>query len=366
MVSFAFHLLTGRLPLYVMNLGADDVAVGLLAGLIASVALVGRPTVGWWMDRGVGAAPLLLGIALYALTGLGYWWAPTVAALLGFRALTGIAVSLHGTASHTFAAHLVPVQRRGEMLGIFALAGTAAQGLAPAIGVGIAGRTSDAALFAVAVGLNILALALAWPLRGVQRPPAEHPRRAVINSAVFVPGLFMLTIMATFGANIALLPLHASRRGLANPGGVFVAHSIGLLIAQSFVGRLSDRFGRLAIVGPGLAMAGAGMLLTSTLSGVWLYVAVGLSGIGMGACHPALQALAADLVPPGERGTAMGTMGAFHEIGVILGAVGGGFIGRGWGLGTTYFIAGVVAIAGATAAIALNRARAIRTTSASV
>jgi MFS family permease len=360
--SFAFHLLTARLPLYAVGLGADDVAVGLLTGLIAGVALVGRPTVGWLMDgglgRSIGIGALYIGVALYALTGLGYWWAPTVSALLTFRALAGVAVSFHGVASHTLVTHLVPLQRRGEMLGVYALASTAAQGLAPAIGVSVAHRAGDSVLFAGAVGLNVVALALAWRLRGVQRPPAARPRGTVINGAVLVPGLLMLAIMATFGTNFALLPIHAGRRGLGNPGGVFVAHSIGLLIAQSFAGRLSDRFGRLAVVGPGLMVTAAGMVLTSLLSGAWLYVGVALAGIGLGACQPALQALAADLVPSGERGTAMGTMGVFHEIGVIFGAVGGGFIGRQWGLGATYLVAAAVAIVGATSAFALHRARA--------
>jgi MFS family permease len=357
--SLGFHLLTARLPIYAVHLGADDMAVGLLTGLLASAALVGRPIVGWRIDRGgMAAAPLLLGLVLYAVTNLGYWWASTVLALLAFRTLVGIAVALHSTASHTLAAHLVPPQRRGELLGVYAVAATAAQGVAPAIGVSIARLASDAALFVVAFGLNVLALALAWPLRGVRRPPAEHPRHGVINRVVLVPGLLMLTIMATFGANVALLPLHAGRRGLANPGTVFVANSIGLLIAQSFAGRLSDRFGRLAVVGPGLLVAAAGMLMTSALSGVWLYLAVALSGMGLGACQPALQALAADLVPSEERGTAMGTLGVFHELGVIVGAVGGGLIGRGWGLGATYVIGGAIAIAGAVAAFALHRAHA--------
>jgi hypothetical protein len=41
---------------------------------------------------------------------------------------------------------------------------------------------------------------------------------------------------------------------------------------------------------------------------------------------------------------------------VIFGAVGGGFIGRQWGLGATYLVAAAVAIVGATSAFALHRA----------
>jgi MFS family permease len=361
--SLGFHLLTARLPIYAAQVGADDLAVGLLTGLLAAVALVGRPTVGWWMDRGVGAAALFAGLILFAVTVLGYWWASTIAALLAFRAISGIAVSLHGTANQTLAAHLVPVRRRGELLSVFAVAGTTAQGTAPAIGVGIARTAGDGTLFACAFGLYVLALVVAWPLHDVKSPAATapapaRPPRGIINPAVLVPGLLMMTIMATLGVNVGLLPLHAGRRGLENPGNVFIAASVGLLIAQSFVGRLSDRHGRMAVVGPGLLVAALGMLSTSIVSGAWLYLAVALSGIGLGTCQPALQALAADLVPPGERGTAMGTLGVFHELGVVVGAVGGGLIGREWGLGTTYFITGLVAIAGAAAAFTLKRAKA--------
>src|SRR5690606_4755014 len=93
-----FQLLAASLPLYVVALGGDDFAVGLLVGLVAVVALVARPWVGWWLDRGGGVWALMLGAAIFALCSLGYWLAASVFVVLALRALTGLAVASTGTA----------------------------------------------------------------------------------------------------------------------------------------------------------------------------------------------------------------------------------------------------------------------------
>ncbi len=60
-----------------------------------------------------------------------------------------------------------------------------------------------------------------------------------------------------------------------------------------------------------------------------------------------MYALVSDLVTSDEQGRAMGTLGLFHEIGIGTGAIGGGSIGRLFGLDTTFALAGVVALTAA-------------------
>jgi MFS family permease len=170
--------------------------------------------------------------------------------------------------------------------------------------------------------------------------------------------LLLLTLNVAFGVNFALLAVHASRRGLVNPGLVFVAHALGVFAAQSVAGRLSDRLGRLAVIVPGLALAAVGLWVTALAAGAWLFAAGALSGLGLGAAQPLLYALAADLVPLEERGSAVGTIGIFHEVGIVVGAVGGGFLGRSVGLPEMYGVAGTVPASGAVVALlATRRAR---------
>jgi len=155
--------------------------------------------------------------------------------------------------------------------------------------------------------------------------------------------------MLTFGVNFALLAVHASRRGLANPGLVFATFAVGQVLVQTLLRHVSDRFGRAAAIGPGLILVAAGMWTMALASGWWLLVAGFLSGIGQGMAQPAIYALGSDLVAAHERGTAMGTLGVFLEIGIAAGAIGGGLIGRAFGLRTTYLLAGLIAALAAAA-----------------
>ncbi len=59
--------------------------------------------------------------------------------------------------------------------------------------------------------------------------------------------------------------------------------------------------------------------------------------------QPAIYALGSDLVAAHERGSAMGTLGVFLEFGIAAGAIGGGIVGREFGLHTTYLLAGCIA-----------------------
>src|SRR3989442_13317599 len=79
------------------------------------------------------------------------------------------------------------------------------------------------------------------------------------------------------------------------------------------------------------------------VSGWWLLLGALLTGAGQGMTQPAIYALGSDLVAGYERGSAMGTLGVFLEIGIAAGAIGGGGVGRGGGLGTTFLLAGSIA-----------------------
>ncbi|MDI6772276.1 MAG: MFS transporter [bacterium] len=354
---FGFQLLTAALPLYAVRLGADDAVIGLMIGLVAVVALFVRPLAGWWVDRGNGVAPLTVGAAIYALCALGYWLAPSVSALLALRATSGLAIAFFVTASQALAANLAPAQRRGEALSLFGLAATLSGGIAPPAGVAISQAAGYPVLFAACMAAGLLGMLLAGPLRSLPPNPADHRSTRLINLTVLMPGSLLVTLAVTFGTNVALLAVHASRRDLSNPGMVFVAQAAGLLLAQTLAGRLSDRYGRLAVIWPALVLASAGMWATSLLYGGWLLVAALLSGLGLGLGNPALYALAADLVPAHERGSAMGTMGVFHEIGIGMGAIGGGLLGRAIGLGQMYLLAGFLPALGAAFALALSSSR---------
>ncbi len=351
------QLLSASLPLYAVRLGADDALLGIMAGVIAAVSLGARPLVGWWLDLGGGAWALTAGALLFAVCSAGYWITASVGGLIAFRALTGVAVALAATAGQALAADLAPEQRRGEALSLFSISITLAQMAGPPVGVAVTHLSGFPALFAVSIVIGLVSVWMTWPLRRFQATPVRPPRRRFLNPRVLGPGVIMVALMVGFGANAALLAVHASRRGLENPGFVLTGQAVGLLVSQLVVGRLSDRFGRMAVIVPGLLLTALSMWAIALLSGWWLVLAGALSGAGLGAGQPPLYALAVDLVPADERGSALASMGVFLEIGIVVGAIGGGFIGRALGLPWMYALAGLVPAFGAVFALARRRER---------
>lgn len=351
---FGFQLLAASLPLYAVTLGADDAAIGLLTGVIALASLVSRPWVGWWLDRGGARWGISVAGGFYALSAVGFVLSRTIPGLIGFRILTGIAIALSSTTSQVLAITLTPDHRRGEALSLLSLATSVGQGAGPPTGILVAQRAGYAGLFGASAVLGALGGGLALNLRRTAPVHSIRPHSArVIHSGVLLPGIILAALMLTFGVNFALLAVHASRRGLANPGLVFGTFAVGQVLVQTLLRHVSDRFGRGAAIGPGLILVAAGMWTMAFTSGWWLLAGGFLSGIGQGMAQPAIYALGSDLVAAGERGSAMGTLGVFLEVGIAAGAIGGGMIGRAFGLQMTYVLAGGIA---ALAAAAQHRA----------
>ena len=341
----SFQLLTASLPLYAITLGADDAAVGLLAGVIALTSLLSRPWVGWWLDRGGARWGMAVAGGFLTLSALGVLSSRSVVALVSFRTFTGLAIALSATTSLVLSVALAPEHRRGEALSLLSLANSIGQGVGPATGIAVAERAGYPGLFATCVLLGAVAGGLALNLRIGSSVHATRPRdRRVIHSGVLVPGLILAALSLSFGVTFGLLAVHASRRGLANPGLAFITVAGGQILAQTLLRHMSDRFGRRATIAPGLALIAAGMGIMAGAAGFWLLLGGLLFGIGLGTAVPTIYALASDLVTSDERGRAMGTLGVFLEIGIGTGAVGGGVIGQFFGLQTAFALAGAVAL----------------------
>ena len=159
---------------------------------------------------------------------------------------------------------------------------------------------------------------------------------------MYRPGLVLLALMASFGAFVGLAPLHAGRAGLGNPGLLFMAYAGGVGLVQVYGGRLSDRRGRGAAILPGLALAVLGVWAVALARGPWLLPAAALFGVGMGLAQSNLLALAAEYVPPAERGSALATAGMFLEAGISGGATAAGLIGQAVGLPAAFGVLGAL------------------------
>jgi EmrB/QacA subfamily drug resistance transporter len=97
----------------------------------------------------------------------------------------------------------------------------------------------------------------------------------------------------------------------------------GILVVSGVAGRLSSRVPVRTLIGPGLLIAGAGLLLMRglTASSSWTHLIPGLivAGVGVGLINPPLASTAVGVVRPERAGMASGINSTFRQVGIATG-----------------------------------------------
>lgn len=147
---------------------------------------------------------------------------------------------------------------------------------------------------------------------------------------------------------LATLPLYVVAIGgtVSDAGIVLAFFTLTSVITRPWIGRLSDRRAKKAIMLVGAAVLAASSLLYHPAHSVFLVAAVRvLHGVGWAAFGTAASALAADLAPAPRRGEAMGYFGVGTSVAMAAGpAIGVFLVGRS-GYGALFLTAMVVAAA---------------------
>ena len=353
----SFFLLLAALPLYARSVGIEDRAIGGVLGSFAFAAMVVRPWAGWAADRH-GRRPLMLaGTLVFVVASLAYSLTAGGAGLLAVRLLHGCGMGLYPTAASAVVADLAPPERRGVLMGTFGAAASLAMAFAPMAGIALVDRAGFIPLFWLSAAIAVAALLLTHPLpeTGRSRGAIPFSPGAMVSVAALFPSALLFLLMLSYGAQLTFLPLHAQTQGV-NPGLFFLIFALVVTAVRGWAGRLSDRFGRVAVAIGGLTLTAAALAVQALTRGAASLVAAGaLYGLGFGAATTALMAWCMDVVDAANRGRAMGTYFTALELGIGLGGLSAGFGVAAAGFGATFLIAAGAALA--AAALALLRRR---------
>jgi MFS family permease len=347
-------------PIYVEGpLGGSNAAVGLAVGAFSLTAVLFRPWAGRMGDRR-GRRPLMVGgSAVVGLSVIGYL-VPSMSGLVAFRLLSGVGEAFFFTGAAAAIADLAPEERRGEAVSFFTLALYLGIGIGPFIGEELIGAVGFEETWLLTAALCGIATFLASFVPET-RPPgtAEHRPTRLIHPAAVLPGTALLTSVWAQAALFSFMPLYAVTLGLRGSRFVFLMYAAIIVLIRSFGARIPDVIGPVRASRLALGFSTVGLVLVA----LWrapegLFVGTAVMAVGTSLAFPALMTLALRGTDPIERGTVLGTFGAFVDVAFGLGPASLGFIGDALGYRGLFLTAAGVAAAGFTLLLSSSRLRA--------
>lgn len=322
-------VLLPTLPRYAEGpLATGGIGIGLAVGASSLTALIFQPLAGRVGDRRGRRVLLLGGTGLMAVTIVTYVVVSTLPVLVGLRLLTGVGEAFFFVGAATVVNDLAPEERRGEAFSYFTLAAYGGLAIGPLLGdVVLAGDRFDAVWLVAAAG-SLLAFVIGLTVRET-RPVDQGPSasRGFLYRGALLPGLVLLAGLFSFGAFNAFIALHAIEVGLERTGLVFATFSVIVLGVRSVGARIPDRLGarraaQLALVGLVLGMT----IIAAWPSVVGLFVGTVVFALGQALAFPAIMAFAVGQAPVAERSAAVGTISAFVDVALAVGAITSGAV----------------------------------------
>jgi MFS family permease len=335
------------LPRYVHGpLGSGDVAVGIVIGSFALAAIVTRPIAGRIADSRGRRTVVFTGTLALAAAGALYFVPADVPGLVVARLFLGIGEGLVFTAGTAWIVDMAPVDRRGQVIGLFGLAIWTGLALGPAIGEGIYSVAGYDAVWAFTIVAPLAGAIVASRLpesRGTSEPVE---RRSLLPRASLRPGTALALAAVGNAAISAFIVLFLEDRG-GHGALVFILFAVAVVGSRLLGSRLPDVFGarRAAVCAAGAEAIGVSII---ALSHSWPIAALGAMFVGAGwsLLFPSLALLVVNDAGEPRRAEALGTYTAFFDLGFGLGAPLVGVVASLAGYSAAFWTAAAFALAG--------------------
>jgi MFS family permease len=351
---FSGNFLLAPLPLYVQELGGTAAQVGLTQTAFSVSAIVLRPYLGRLVDLRGRKVALLIGTAVFTLAPLLYTQVSTVPALQVARMFHGIGIAAFTSGYYPLIADITPPSRWGAALGLAGIAPSLSMVVASPVGASLLQHSGFTAVFLTAgltalAGLSV-ALAIGEPDQQHSASPARDSSSVglldvVKLRGVVAPALATLTLGVTSGTVFTFVPLFAVDRGLGNSGLFFTALSLSLMASTSVAGRLSDRWGRLAVILPMLGVLTMGIVGLNWAYGALTLLGMAvLQGVGTGGARIGLETTVVDTAPARGRGRALSLVYFCFDLGIAVGSLGMGAVADLMGYGQGYLFVGILCL----------------------
>lgn len=342
-IFFSFFDLFAQLPImspFAETLGATPLIIGLVVGMYSFSNTIGNVISGFLTDKKGPFYILILGLFGTGISLFLYQFATDPIGLLFIRFTHGLVAGFIVPAAFTYSANQTVSEKRGKgvalsgaFVGLAAIIGPATSGI-------IASKQGEVFVLSMTgsfmLTLSVLSLFL---LRSIAINKNTKQRQSIEkitvryffkNSGLVKAFAGAFFLMFSQGVLAYMLPLKIVHLGFDTKTSGILLSTFGFVAILVFIlpiNRVFDLVKPIKTLAFGMGLMGVSMLLlglTETLS--YMYIWMGIYGIGFAFLFPSINSLLIDSTETPYRGKAYGYFYAFFSIGVVVGSSVTGFL----------------------------------------
>ncbi len=350
-------VIVGLIPTIAADLGVSLPSAGLLVSLYALGVAVGAPVLTALTGKLPRKTLLLSLMALFTVGNLLAWLSPGYETLIAARVLTGLAHGVFFSIGSTIATGLVPKEKAASAIATMFSGLTVALVTGVPLGTFIGQHFGWRATFLAVAALGVIAIVgslLFVPRKLAHSQPASLLQQLAVLRQPRLLLVYAMTAVGyggTFVAFTYLAPMLQQVTGFqaSAVGGVMLAYGLSVAVGNIWGGKLADRRGPIPALKLIFSLLALVLLvLTFTAANPWLMVltvlAWGAVAFGNVAGLQVYVVQQAERFAPRAIDVASGLNIAAFNLGIALGAWGGGWIVDGIGLRHTPWIGALVVL----------------------
>ena len=348
------YVLVAALPIVITSeLSGSDLDAGLAMTYFQIGTILCRIFAGRLIDGFNKRIVLLISTALFFIIMGLFNFTTSLEAVFVLRGLHGVVFALGTTVMATLAVLVLPPNRKGEGVNMFAIFSNIAMVLGPAIGLYALSSYGSMALYiflTVMTGLamvlsNIIPLSKELTLPKQSKYKGWHISQFIENKSLpwALMGLF---IGFTYSGVLVFIPIELNSMGAGIWGSAFFAiFALMIIISRPIVGKIYARYGSKIIIYTGLGLFILGLfVLGLAITPLAILFTAPLLGLGYGAAQPAFQALAIQSAPIERAGVSTATYFLALDISVGAGSVILAVLASAWGYQYLYMFTALVMV----------------------
>ena len=353
---FTFFLLISTITIFATEqFKATPSEAGLASGIFVIGTLVARLFAGRSIEQVGRKKMLYIGFISLLITTLLYFTVSNLLFLYIIRFLHGAALGIASTATSTIVVSIIPIERRGEGIGYYALSTTVAAAIGPFLGMFINQHGNFNMNFVLCSILIIFSFVTSLFLRV---PKEEFTQEQLERMKEFKLGNFFeakaipISIISAFiglgySGVLSFLTSYSIEINLVDVASFFfVFYAVAIFVSRPFTGRLFDRKGENYVMYPAFLLFAIGLFIISQVHhGFFLLLAGVFVGLGYGTFTSSAQAISIKVSPKERMALATSTYFIFADVGIGIGPFLLGFLIPVFGYRGLYIFLAIVVFA---------------------